>query len=60
MSELWWQGPVRCRLCGHRSHAVVEVESEEDDVLTRLECSHCGNSTMQPVVDDLEGELHWP
>lgn len=44
--ERWFQGPVECRLCGHRQTSVVPVSGgEEDDVLTRLECSNCGNMT---------------
>jgi len=47
---LWAEGQTECRLCGHESHSVVPVDEKaglEDDVLTRLECSNCGNMTAE-------------
>lgn len=45
----WWAGLVQCRLCGHKYVCVVPVEHEDDDVLTRLECSNCGNMTAEKI-----------
>lgn len=51
---IWWTGWTECRLCGNRVVAVVPVESVEDDVLTRLECSNCGNMTSEATHEEKE------
>lgn len=43
----WWTGWMVCRMCGHRQMAIVPVADEEDDVLTRCECAHCGSMTSE-------------
>lgn len=52
----WFSGLVTCRLCGHEQMSLVPVDSEEDDLLTRLECGNCGNMTCEPNDEDDELE----
>jgi len=40
----WEQGPVVCRLCGHRWRAVRPTETDEEC----LECPNCHHMTGEP------------
>jgi len=53
MSDTYfWRGKVVCSICGHESHAVVEIPKEDKEPILPMECGGCGNMTSQPK--DLE------
>lgn len=47
----WWSGWMECRICGHRHIAVVPVEHEDDDLLTRCECHECGHMAAEAIEE---------
>lgn len=43
----WWQGKVKCSICGHKQTSRIEIPKDAQEPIVALECAECHNMTCQ-------------
>lgn len=43
----WWEGKVKCSICGHKQRSRIEIPKDADEPIVSLECAECHNMTCQ-------------
>jgi hypothetical protein len=54
MATIWLEGKSKCRVCGWKGHSVLEASDPDTPVQFNMECSNCGEFTVQ--FEDWEEE----